>query len=196
MDNVELTGNWRVKAYTMHEQPKINAYKGYIVNPEPTEELLNPFGSDYPTSVPGGIRPEDVPLQPKLPLGDPLPAEEFSTSDLDELRNRILQPVKDSMSRLPEPQPYELDMSLILQDALELFLRKNAEYGNAIEYTGLLGSIVAMTGDIARLRVMVLHRSGDLPLIEFGNVQDKLLDILVQAAIGIMMLQKDNLTGV
>ena len=83
----------------------------------------------------------------------------------------------------------------VVQELLyDLFQKKNTQYDNAIEFTGVLGAVVAMTGDIARLRKMIL-RSQNHGREEASNVQDKLIDIAVQSIIGIMMLQKGNWEG-
>lgn len=101
----------------------------------------------------------------------------------------------------PKMTPEELKLtkalthvSWALEEAAELFERKNREYGNAIEFTGVLGCVVAATGDIARLRNMVL-RSPDNGKGQAANVRDKMLDILVQAAIGIYMIDTGNWSG-
>lgn len=86
------------------------------------------------------------------------------------------------------------EIGTILDDAMLLFERKNKEYGNAIDDTGVLGAVVALAGDVGRLRVLVLqdrsHGRAAAP-----NVRDKLVDILIQAAIGIYELDKGNWEG-
>lgn len=235
MSEVDLSGNWRAKAYNMHEQtPKMNPYHGVKINLK-EEGLLNPFdpepnlgpsaltttmetvnqikaeedwlgihGIQPPKTILGGIRPEDIPLQPTLPFGEdvqkPFPTgSEFMDAikeAMDRLGLGIAESISMGLEELPDPKPYEVEISLILEQAFQMFLEKNKQYGNAIEYTGVLGAVVAMTGDIARLRVMTLQRSGEPNLSEMLNIRDKLLDILVQAAIGILMLDKDNLKGI
>lgn len=83
----------------------------------------------------------------------------------------------------------------ICEAALTLFMHKNREYGNSIVRTGAIGSIVAMTGDIAKLRTLVLHNLNDLESVDADNVKDKLVDVLVQAVIGIMMIENGNWLG-
>lgn len=80
-------------------------------------------------------------------------------------------------------------------EAEDLFMRKNREYGNAIKYTGAVGCVTVMTGDIAKLRNLLLYKLEDLDLVDFANVRDKFMDVLVQAVIGIMMLDNDNVMG-
>ena len=83
----------------------------------------------------------------------------------------------------------------ICEAALTLFMHKNREYGNSIVRTGAIGSIVAMTGDIAKLRTLVLHNLDDLESVDADNVKDKLVDVLVQAVIGVMMIENGNWLG-
>lgn len=90
--------------------------------------------------------------------------------------------------------PYSEQVAKVLTEAETLFLLKNAEYGNAIEDTGVIGAVVALTGDVGRLRNLVLQ-SGTTGRHAVQNVRDKLLDVLVQAAIGIMMLDSENFEG-
>ena len=92
-----------------------------------------------------------------------------------------------------EEGEYDQEVLEIIERAMTLFVRKNAEYGNSIVRTGVMGSVVAMTGDIARLRAMVLRSQGRV--LDLSNTRDKLLDILVQAAIGILMLDRGNIVG-
>lgn len=84
---------------------------------------------------------------------------------------------------------------IICDAALELFMLKNREYGNSIVRTGTVGSITAMTGDIAKLRTLVLHNLDDLDCVDENNVKDKFKDVLVQAVIGIMMVEDNNWLG-
>lgn len=100
----------------------------------------------------------------------------------------------ESPPDVPPAYQQEIDIRKILNEGAVLFVRKNAEYGNAIVDTGLLGAVVAATGDIARLRQLVL-RSPDTGQAVQANVRDKLIDIMVQAAIGIYMLDRGNWVG-
>lgn len=78
----------------------------------------------------------------------------------------------------------------VVSDSIPFFARKNREYGNAIESTGVRGSVVALTGDVARLRVMLKE-----PMLDVANIRDKLQDVLVQAGIGIVLLDAGNVDG-
>jgi hypothetical protein len=83
----------------------------------------------------------------------------------------------------------------ILAAALDLFRLKNEEYGNAIVLTGALGAAVALTGDVGKLRAMVIKNTGHGREAAW-NVEDKFFDVLVQAMIGILMVRNQNWEGI
>lgn len=78
--------------------------------------------------------------------------------------------------------------------AKEIFRQRNKLYADAFTQTGVLGSIVAMTGDFARLQEMVL-RNPQHGKQAASEVQDKLRDILNQCIMGLMMIEEDNWEG-
>ena len=80
--------------------------------------------------------------------------------------------------------------SSVVVGSIPFFAAKNKQYGNAIESTGVRGSVVALTGDVARLRVMLQE-----PELDMANLRDKLQDVLVQAGIGIVLLDAGNVDG-
>lgn len=110
--------------------------------------------------------------------------------------SRLLRLVQEEETTGEESQalPKSVLIERIIKQALNLFAVKNEEYGNSIDRTGLLGAVVAMTGDIARLRQMVIRHPQHGQQDE-DNVRDKLLDVLVEAAIGILMLDSENWIG-
>lgn len=77
-----------------------------------------------------------------------------------------------------------------------MFLYKSGpkQYGTAFTQTGVLGAVVALTGDVARLRQMVLKNS-DHGRRNSKAVEDKLRDVAVQSIIGLLMLQESNWEG-
>jgi len=79
-------------------------------------------------------------------------------------------------------------------EARDIFIERNALYGNAFEAIGLVGNIAVLIGDVFRLRTMC-YRSPDLGRSYRSAIRDKLLDIVNQAIIGIMTLDDDNFTG-
>ena len=96
----------------------------------------------------------------------------------------------------PVPVSYGGKMQLILEELHRMFLYKSspAQYGTAFTQTGVLGAVVAVVGDVARLQQMVLRKDGH-GRSNAVQVEDKLRDIAVQSIIGLMMLQEDNWEG-
>lgn len=90
----------------------------------------------------------------------------------------------------------ELMMRMLLGSIADFFALKNGQYGNAIEQTGVLGAITALTGDVAKLRKMILRsENNDHGRSRKEKIRDALVDTTVQAAIGILMLDKENWEG-
>lgn len=216
-EQVELDGGkWRSKAYNLHG-PTMNPYRGYFPEQgeEPVEDpnseeikaaileflenlkasAVKPQGEvepsqipDLPTETTGELEwPEDVVLIERstayasgekmaqgIHLG--LKEEQFANHEVEEI-------------------PWQYEVQSVLSEAASLFLRKNKEYGNAFVSTGALGSAVALTGDVARLRVMLIHTGGLVTERELANVRDKFIDVLVQAAMGVMMIDAKNIVG-
>lgn len=75
-----------------------------------------------------------------------------------------------------------------------LFAQKNAQYGNTIVETGVLGASVELIGAVARLKKLVL-KSGDGGKKNKEALVDILMDIHNYANIALMMLAEDNFTG-
>jgi hypothetical protein len=80
------------------------------------------------------------------------------------------------------------------QKCLELFERKNKEYGNTIVETGVLGASVELIGGVARLKQLVLRNPthGADKDAELINV---LMDLHNYSNIALMMLQENNFSG-
>lgn len=82
----------------------------------------------------------------------------------------------------------------LLQESYTLYIRKNQQYGNSIEETGVIGAVVEIVAKTARLRELVIHHSGagaQAPDVTRDNLQD----LLNYAAIGLLMLDKGNWRG-
>jgi hypothetical protein len=80
-------------------------------------------------------------------------------------------------------------MQTIQNEALELFQRKNADYGDAFANYGSIGVIVRMGDKIQRL-VSVTNRS--VSLIDNESLRDTLIDLHNYAAMAIMMIDETN----
>lgn len=80
-------------------------------------------------------------------------------------------------------------MEMIQSEALELFTRKNADYGDAFANYGSVGVIVRMGDKIQRL-VSVTNRS--VSLIDSESLRDTLIDLHNYAAMAIMLIDETN----
>lgn len=79
-------------------------------------------------------------------------------------------------------------LSEIQQQALELFARKNADYGDAFAKYGLAGVLMRIEDKIQRC--ISITRNG-INLVSDEGLQDTLLDLHNYAAMA-MMLYKEN----
>lgn len=128
--------------------------------------------------------------------------EELETQELQEIASTGFvtpadtAPAPMSVEAAPVPVSYGGKMQLILEELHRMFLYKSspAQYGAAFTQTGVLGAVVALTGDIARLQQMVLRREGH-GRSNAAQVEDKLMDVAVQSIIGLMMLHEENWEG-
>tara|TARA_B100000530_G_scaffold334158_1_gene283511 strand:- start:2897 stop:3160 length:264 start_codon:yes stop_codon:yes gene_type:complete len=75
----------------------------------------------------------------------------------------------------------------IHNEALELFKKKNKDYGDAFAEYGPVGVLVRMGDKIKRLQS--INKSG-IQLIDNENVRDTLIDLHNYAAMAIMLLDE------
>ena len=74
----------------------------------------------------------------------------------------------------------------IQQDALELFIRKNADYGDAFAKFGIIGVLMRIEDKIQRS--LTITKNG-INLIESESLKDTLLDLHNYAAMGLMLIR-------
>ena len=74
----------------------------------------------------------------------------------------------------------------IHQEALELFKRKNKDYGDAFADFGLLGILVRLNDKIKRA---ITITENSISLVEDEKIQDTLIDIHNYAAMGLMLAE-------
>jgi hypothetical protein len=74
----------------------------------------------------------------------------------------------------------------IQQDALELFIRKNADYGDAFAKFGIIGVLMRIEDKIQRS--LTITKNG-INLIETESLKDTLLDLHNYAAMGLMLIR-------
>jgi hypothetical protein len=80
-------------------------------------------------------------------------------------------------------------MSNVQAEALELFRKKNADYGDAFATYGPIGVIVRMGDKINRL---VSINQNCVTLVDSESVRDTLIDLHNYAAMAVMLLDKKN----
>jgi hypothetical protein len=82
-----------------------------------------------------------------------------------------------------------VQMEKVQAEALELFEKKNADYGDAFANYGSIGVIVRMGDKIQRL-VSVTNRS--VSLINNESLRDTLIDLHNYAAMTVMLIDESN----
>jgi hypothetical protein len=80
-------------------------------------------------------------------------------------------------------------MEKVQNESLELFKRKNSDYGDAFANYGTIGVIVRMGDKIQRL-VSVTNRS--VSLINNESLRDTLIDLHNYAAMAVMLIDEKN----
>lgn len=80
-------------------------------------------------------------------------------------------------------------MMKIHEEALELFKKKNADYGDAFADYGTIGVIMRM-GD--KIRRLVSITNSGVNLIDSESLRDTLIDLHNYSAMAIMLLDEDK----
>jgi len=80
-------------------------------------------------------------------------------------------------------------MKAVHDEALELFRKKNSDYGDAFATYGTVGVIVRMGDKIQRL-ISVSNKG--VALVDNENLRDTLIDLHNYAAMGIMLLDEQQ----
>jgi hypothetical protein len=81
-------------------------------------------------------------------------------------------------------------MQLIQSEGLELFKRKNQDYGDAFAKYGVVGVLVRMGDKIARLQSI---STTSISLVDTESLRDTLIDLHNYSAMAIMLLDEDDL---
>ena len=76
-------------------------------------------------------------------------------------------------------------MKQIQSEALELFIKKNADYGDAFAKFGLIGVLMRIEDKIQRS--LSITKNG-VNLVDDEKIRDTLLDLHNYAAMGLMLL--------
>lgn len=80
-------------------------------------------------------------------------------------------------------------MKLVQTEALELFRKKNTDYGDAFASYGTVGVIVRMGDKIQRLLSV---SSKGIALVDTESLRDTLIDLHNYAAMGIMLIDEER----
>ena len=81
-------------------------------------------------------------------------------------------------------------MQSIQNEGLELFKRKNQDYGDAFAKYGVVGVLVRMGDKIARLQSI---STTSVSLVDSESLRDTLIDLHNYSAMAIMLLDEDDL---
>jgi len=81
-------------------------------------------------------------------------------------------------------------MQLIQSEGLELFKRKNQDYGDAFAKYGVVGVLVRMGDKIARLQSI---STTSVSLVDTESLRDTLIDLHNYSAMAIMLLDEDDM---
>ena len=80
-------------------------------------------------------------------------------------------------------------MKAVQDEGLELFKRKNADYGDAFANYGVVGVLVRMGDKIARLQSITTKC---VNLVNTESLRDTLIDLHNYSAMAIMLLDEDK----
>ena len=80
-------------------------------------------------------------------------------------------------------------MQIVQNEALELFKKKNSDYGDAFASYGAIGVLVRMGDKISRLQSI---SNKNITLINTESLRDTLIDLHNYSAMAIMLLDEDK----
>jgi hypothetical protein len=80
-------------------------------------------------------------------------------------------------------------MKIVQKEALELFVKKNTDYGDAFAIYGPVGVIVRMGDKIQRL--MSVSKNG-VQFVNSESLRDTLIDLHNYAGMAVMLIDNDN----
>ena len=83
-----------------------------------------------------------------------------------------------------------MQMAKVQSEGLELFKRKNSDYGDAFASYGVIGVLVRMGDKIARLQSI---STKSVSLVDSESLRDTLIDLHNYSAMAIMLLDEDDI---
>ena len=103
----------------------------------------------------------------------------------------IIAPPPSPVSKSYSENNYREDQMLVIQsEALELFKKKNTDYGDAFANYGVIGVLVRMGDKISRLQSITAK---SISLVNTESLRDTLIDLHNYSAMAIMLLDKDKI---
>jgi len=102
---------------------------------------------------------------------------------MDSFKNLNLELEETASSRVSQ-------MQSIQSEGLELFKRKNQDYGDAFAKYGVVGVLVRMGDKIARLQSI---STTSISLVDTESLRDTLIDLHNYSAMAIMLLDEDDM---
>jgi len=96
----------------------------------------------------------------------------------------------DQQQELPKAtQSRVIQLSNVQEEALNLFKRKNADYGDAFATYGAVGVIVRMGDKISRLSSITKTK---IELVNDESIRDTLIDLHNYSAMAVMLMDEDK----
>ncbi len=83
------------------------------------------------------------------------------------------------------------DMETVQQNALEMFKKKNQDYGDAFAKFGVIGVLMRIEDKIQRS--LSITKNG-VNLVDDEGIRDTLMDLHNYAAMGVMLLDENDKT--
>ena len=111
---------------------------------------------------------------------------------LENKRKEELKMAEDAVQKVVSPRVEMFEK--VCESCEQLFEKKNAEYGDSITATGVLGASVELVGTVARLKKLVLQDPGN-GKANISALADIFKDIHNYANIALMMMKEDNWSG-
>ena len=98
--------------------------------------------------------------------------------------------VEDSVSKnLDKDNKRLTQMKNVQSEGLELFKRKNSDYGDAFANYGIIGVLVRMGDKIQRLQNITTK---NISLVDDEKIRDTLIDLHNYSAMAIMLLDENK----
>lgn len=84
---------------------------------------------------------------------------------------------------------YTNDFIKVQQEGLELFTKKNKDYGNAFEKYGTIGVLVRMGDKIQRLQSIT---NNSITMVDDESLRDTLIDLQNYSTLAIMLMDSSK----